>query len=174
MQNTKQLQNGENMSGIRRKDREITEVSEIIKVLDKAKILHLGLIDGAYPYIVPLHYGYEYSEAHGTFTFYMHSAQTGHKIDLIQSSLKGTVQIDTDVALLSGGDVPCQYGSLYSSFIGRGTVCIVSSTAEKKHGLELLMKNQTGKDFEFTEQMLENVAVIKIKVYDYTAKARTK
>ena len=47
---------------MRRKDREVTDTGEILKTVDKAKILHLGLFDGAYPYVVPLHYGYEWKE----------------------------------------------------------------------------------------------------------------
>ena len=47
---------------IKRKDREITDKKEIQEIIKKAKILHLGLIDDNYPYIVPLHYGFdEYS-----------------------------------------------------------------------------------------------------------------
>ena len=33
-----------------RKDREITDESEILDLVSKAKILHLGLIDDDYPY----------------------------------------------------------------------------------------------------------------------------
>ena len=44
---------------LRRYDREITNLNEIEKILEKAEILHLGLLDEGYPYVVPLHYGYE-------------------------------------------------------------------------------------------------------------------
>ena len=44
------------MTDMRRKDREITESNDILKIVDEAKILHLGLFDGDYPYVVPLHY----------------------------------------------------------------------------------------------------------------------
>lgn len=57
---------------MRRKDHEVTDINEILKIVDKAKILHLGLFDGEYPYIVPLHYGYEYKN--GNLIFYMHCA----------------------------------------------------------------------------------------------------
>ena len=45
---------------IRRKDRAVTDINKITKIIDEAKILHLGLIDKGFPHIVPLHYGYEY------------------------------------------------------------------------------------------------------------------
>ena len=43
---------------MRRKDREVTNISDILKIVDTAKVLRLGLFDGDYPYIVPLHCGY--------------------------------------------------------------------------------------------------------------------
>ncbi len=42
---------------MRRKDREITDIETIRSILDKAKVLHLAMIDGDRPYVVPLHYG---------------------------------------------------------------------------------------------------------------------
>ena len=38
--------------------------------------------------------------------------------------------------------------------------------------LSILMKTQTGKDFEFNEQMVSAVSVLKIVAEEYTAKAR--
>ena len=43
---------------MRRKDREVTDIQEILHIVDEAKILHLGLMDEGYPYIVPMHYGH--------------------------------------------------------------------------------------------------------------------
>ena len=38
--------------------------------------------------------------------------------------------------------------------------------------LTILMKTQTGKDFEFNERLVSIVSVIRIDVEEYTAKAR--
>ena len=43
---------------MRRRDREVTEHSEIMHILDSGKVLHLGLVDQGRPYIVPMNYGY--------------------------------------------------------------------------------------------------------------------
>ena len=63
---------------MRRKDREVTNIDEIKQIIERAKILHLGLFDSEYPYIVPLHYGYEFTEE--KLVFYLHSAKEGHKL----------------------------------------------------------------------------------------------
>lgn len=159
---------------IRRKDRVITDINQVIKIVDEAKILHLGLIEQDFPYIVPLHYGYEYNSSSDTFLFYMHSAKVGHKIELIKNNPNVCIELETDVELDLAADIPCKYGSFYSSVIGQGRVSFVENLEEKERALNLLMVNQTGRMFEFTESTLEAVAVIKVEIKDYTAKARIK
>ena len=157
---------------MRRKDREVTGTEEIRNIVDKAKILHLGLFDEGYPYIVPLHYGYEYAD--GNLVFFMHCAGEGHKLDLIRANPNVCIELETDVELISGGEAPCRYGSAFASVIGRGRAQIVADGQEKIKGLSLLMKNQTGREFEISAQMAAAVEIIKVAVSDFTAKARPK
>ena len=155
---------------MRRKDREITAIEEILQIVATANILHLGLSDGAYPYVVPLHYGWAYKE--GQLIFYAHSAAEGHKLDLIREDPHVCAELECNVELISGGDAACKYGSTFASVIGRGTAEIVGDEAEKIRGLQLLMKHQTGRDFAFTAEMAAPVAVIRITLSDFSAKAR--
>ena len=157
---------------MRRKDREVTDMHDILQIVDKAKILHLGLFDGAYPYIVPLHYGYEYRD--GILTFFVHGAREGKKLDCIRNNPHVCVELECDIELVSGGDVPCSYGAAYASVIGRGTAELVTAVPEKIRGLKLLMKNQTGRDFEIDDSMAASVEVIAVTVTDFTAKSRPK
>lgn len=103
---------------MRRVDREVRDINEILKIVDKAKILHLGLFDIEYPYVVPLHYGYEYKD--GILIFYMHAAKEGHKLDLIRRNRNVCIELECDVEEIPGGDIPCKYGSTFASVIGRG------------------------------------------------------
>ena len=73
---------------MRRKDREVTDIHEILAIVGRAKILHMGLFDGDHPYIVPLHYGYEYHEDRHELVFFMHGAKEGHKLDLIRKNAR--------------------------------------------------------------------------------------
>jgi nitroimidazol reductase NimA-like FMN-containing flavoprotein (pyridoxamine 5'-phosphate oxidase superfamily) len=156
---------------MRRKDREVTDINEILKIVDKAKILHLGLFDGEYPYIVPLHYGYEYKN--GNLIFYMHGAKEGHKLELIRNNPNVCIELECDIELLSGDDIPCKYSSTFASVIGKGYAEILEDEQEKIAGLKLLMKNQTGREFQIDERMAESVAVIKVTVSSFTAKSNS-
>lgn len=156
---------------MRREDRQVKEINEIKDIIDHTMILHLGLFDGTYPYIVPLHYGYVYEDR---FVFYMHCANEGHKLDLIQENPHVCIELENDMEIVSGGDVPCKYGATFASVIGRGKAEIVEDVDEKIKGLKCLMKHQTGRDFELNEQMANAVTVIKVTVEELTAKARKK
>ena len=157
---------------MRRIDREITNTEDILKIVEKAKILHLGLFDKDFPYVVPLHYGYEYTNEN--LLFYLHGAKEGHKLDLIRENSNVCIELECNVELISGGEIPCKYSSTYGSFIGKGKAEILSNPKEKLKGLELLMKNQTGRIFHIDESMAAAVEVIKVTVPDFTAKARQK
>jgi 5-nitroimidazole antibiotic resistance protein nimB len=155
---------------MRRKDREVNEISEILKIADSAEVLHLGLFDGEYPYVVPLHYGYVYEDE--KLIFYMHGAKEGHKLDLIRENAKSCIELECDVEPISGGDIACKYSSSYSSIIAKGVCEIVEDSTEKLRGLNILMKHQTGKKFEINEQMAKAVTVMKFTAKEFSAKAR--
>ena len=156
---------------MRRKDREVTDLAMIRQILDKARVLRLGLFDGEYPYIVPLHYGYKMDEE-GGLTFFMHGAREGHKVDLVKADGRAFVELDTDESLLYD-DIACNNGATYSSLMARGTVRLLEDPAEKVEGLKMLMKLQTGKDFEISEKMTNAVSVFKVEVSEYSVKMRT-
>ena len=156
---------------MRRKDREVTDTEQIREILTNAKILHLGMFDDEYPYIVPMHYGFEYDGS--SITFYVHCAKEGHKLDLIRNNSSVFAELETDIELISGKEA-CNYGSAYSSVMLRGKAEIIQDPKEKMKGLSLLMKTQTGKDFEISEQMASAVTVIRITSDSYTAKSRPK
>lgn len=155
---------------MRRSDREVTDINSILEIVSKAKILHLGLFDESFPYIVPMHFGYEFND--GRFVFFLHSAKEGHKLDLIKDNPNVCIEMECDVNLISGGEVPCKYGSEFASVIGRGHAELVADEKEKIKALQLLMKNQTGRSFEIDTKMAESVAVIKVMISDFSAKAR--
>lgn len=156
-------------NGMTRREREVTDINEIIRILDKAKVLHLGLVDGDEAYVVPMNYGYTMDN--GRLTVYLHGARRGRKLDLIRANPKVFFEMDCDITPFEG-EIACKYGITYSSIMGKGIAEIVEDVEEKKKALSVLMKTQTGKNFEFEEKMVSVVSVIRIDVSQYTAKHR--
>ena len=155
---------------MRRKDREVTDREAIRAILDKAKVLHLAMIDGARPYVVPMNYGYALAD--GRLTLYLHGAKEGRKLDVLQQNDRVAFVLETDVSPVSGGDIPCKYGEAYASVMGEGTAVLLDDPVQKIEALQILMKTQTGREFAFTPAMAESVAVIRVNVDSFTAKAR--
>ena len=157
------------MKGITKREYLITEEKQILDILDSAKILHLGLAVDNEPYVVPMNYGYTFED--GKLVVYLHSALQGKKLDMIRANPRVFFEMDCD-RLPFEGKVPCQYGISYSSVMGRGSARIVEDVEEKMRAMSILMKTQTGKDFEINERLVSIVSVIRIDVSEYTAKHR--
>jgi nitroimidazol reductase NimA-like FMN-containing flavoprotein (pyridoxamine 5'-phosphate oxidase superfamily) len=131
--------------------------------------LHLGLVDGDEPYVVPMNYGYTMENE--KLTLWLHGATQGRKLDVMRANPKVFFSMECDLQPFEG-DVACRYGVGYSSLMGRGIAEIVEDVEIKKNALTYLMKTQTGKDFEFNDKLVSVVSVIKIDVSEYTAKYR--
>ena len=157
------------MKGLTKRERQVTDPAQITRILDEGKVLHLAMAVDNEPYVVPMNYGYIVED--GKLVLYLHSAVRGKKLDMIRANPRVFFELDCDQAPFEG-QKPCQYGMVYSSVMGRGTASIVEDVEEKKRAMVCLMKTQTQKDFEFRDEWVSIVAVIRIDVEEYTAKHR--
>ena len=157
------------MQGLTKRELLVTDPDQILHILDTGKVLHLGLAVNNEPYVVPMNYGY--CLENGKLVLYLHSAVRGKKLDMIRANPRVFFEIDCDLMPFEGR-VPCQYGLVYSSLMGRGTAVLVDDVEEKKQAMTILMKTQTGKDFTFEDRLVTIVSVIRIDVEEYTAKHR--
>lgn len=145
--------------GLTRREHEVTDINEIVGILDRAKVAHVGMIDDNKPYVVSMNYGYIMENEN--LTIYLHGATEGRKLDILKKNPNVFIEIDTDIEPFEG-EKPCQYGISYSSIMCEGVAEIVDDVEEKKKALSILMKTQTGKDFEFDDRMTTIVSVIRI------------
>ena len=113
-----------------RRNRQLLEEKENIEILMKGTAGVLALSgDEGYPYAVPLSYVYSDSK------LYFHSAVSGHKIDAINRSDKGSFcVIDQDCI------VPEEYTTYYKSVIAFGRIRILEDESEKRAAIELLAR----------------------------------
>ena len=158
------------MNGLTRREHEITDPVKIRDILDRAGVVHVGMVEGDEPYVVPMNYGYVMDES-GKLTIYLHGANRGRKLDVMRKNPKVFLEMSCDVQPFAG-DIACRYGMTYASLMGRGMAVMVEDPAEKMEALSILMKTQTGKDFTFEEKLVKVVSVIRIEVAEYTAKHR--
>ena len=155
--------------GITKREREVTDPKEILEILDKSMVVHLAMVDGDEPYLVPMNYGYTMEQ--GKLTLYLHSAVRGKKLEILRENPTVFFEMNCDLIPFEG-PVPCRYGLSYTSLMGQGQARIIEDPEEKQRAMAILMKTQSGKDFAFNEKLVSIVSVIRIDVAEFTAKHR--
>ena len=148
---------------MRKKEKEITEIDDIEKIIKKALCCRIGLVDGDEPYIVPVSFGYERD------ALYFHGALEGRKIDLIKRNNKVCFEIDADVEIVKALE-PCSCTANYRSVIGAGRAFILDDDEDKSRGLKLIMQQYGMKDFDFPKTKLDKTLVVKVDINNITGK----
>lgn len=152
---------------MRRKDREVTDMNELIKIIDQCKVCRIAMEDKDGLYIVPMNFGYTYED--NQLVLYFHSAMEGRKITALKDNYDVCIEMDCEHRLITGVEA-CQYSYAYKSIIGNGEALFIDDVVEKKTAMSILMKHQTGKDFSLDDRMVKGVSVFKIIVHSFTGK----
>ncbi|WMJ84379.1 pyridoxamine 5'-phosphate oxidase family protein [Oscillospiraceae bacterium LTW-04] len=154
---------------MRRKDREVTDPTALLNIIEECKVCRVAMQDEQGLYIVPLNFGYVFDE--GKLTLYFHSAKEGRKIDILSKSPVVAFEMDCSHQLIES-EIACRNGYAYKSIIGTGDASLIKSFEEKIKGLSHIMIHQTGKEFEMPPQAVNSVAVFKIDAIEFTGKSR--
>ena len=102
---------------MRRKDREVTDLSEIIEIMKNCDVCRLALNDDGFPYILPLNFGMAVNG--DKITLYFHSALEGYKVGLIRKDNRASFEMDCKHELQYFEDKGyCTMA--YESVIGKG------------------------------------------------------
>ena len=153
---------------MRRTDREVTDRSRMMEIMESCDCCRLGLVDGHEAYIIPMSFGYDITGEQ--ITLYFHCANEGRKMDLLPKQSIVSFEMDTKHQLTEG-KTGCDFSCLYQCVMGTGSLTIVADTEEKIHGLQRMMAHYTGKaQWEFSEKALERTNVLKLSVCTWSCK----
>lgn len=155
---------------MRRNDRAVTNIDEILSIISSCKVIRLAMVDDGRPYIVPLNFGYRYED--GAFTFYCHSAREGRKLDILRQNNTVAFEMDCRGELLEAENA-CGCSYYYASILGEGHVDFPEG-AEKCCALSALMRHMAGREDIFTDEQAQAVTVLAIRVDSLSAKAKKK
>lgn len=155
---------------MRRKDREITNVDEIFKIMDRCDVCRIAINDDIYPYILPVNFGFE-RDGDG-FIVYIHGSKQGRKHELIKRNNKVSFEMDCSHRLIQpNGEESCAASMAYESVIGQGEMCLLPDD-EKERALSIILNHYHIEPKKFNSIHLANTAVYSIKCASYTAKRR--
>jgi len=153
---------------MRRTDREITNISEIIEIIDKCDVCRIAFSDNNVPYIVPMNFGYEYKS--NKLILYFHGAKEGKKHDIMKKNPAACFEIDCSHKLIEA-DEACNYTMEYESVIGNGNITVCIEKFDKINALNHLMKKYAkDREFKFPDHVLETVTVFKLEVSELSGK----
>lgn len=155
---------------MRRKDREITDFDEMVKIIKECDACRIALNDeeAGFPYIVPLNFGLDVEDER--VYLYFHGAMKGKKLDLIKKDNRATFEMDCEHNfILYEERMSCTMG--FASVIGHGTIEIVPDE-EKYEALKILMRQYHSEDFKFDTRMMSVTTVLKMTVTDMIGKRR--
>ena len=81
-------------------------------------------------------------------------------------------EIDGNYELLEA-DIACDFSAKFQSVVGTGKISIVEVREEKIKGLNVLMRQTSGKaEWQYSEEMVNAVAVYKVDVNEISCKAK--
>lgn len=150
---------------MRRKEKEIKDIHEIEAIIQKADVCRLGLAADNTPYVVPVNYGYENN------CLYIHCAKQGRKIDMIRQNNRICFEMDIEAKIWNRDKPACNCSSSYRSVIGYGKAVLLEDFEEKKQALDIIMKHYSDRDsFQYPEEAVENVGIIKIVIDQLSGK----
>ena len=157
------------MRTMRRAERAVTSREELERILDECKVCRVAMRDAEGLYIVPMNYGYLWTEEQPRL--YFHCAHVGRKLDAIAYDPHVAFEMDGGHRLIEAASA-CGYGYAFESITGNAVASVVKDVQEKCEALGLLMRHQTGRAFSFTPDMAMAVTVLRLDVLSITGKRR--
>lgn len=148
---------------VRRKDREITDRTEMEGIIRADKLMHIALVDGELPFLVPVFYAFD-----GT-ALYFHSAQAGKKMEILKRNNNVCFEISVDHGFIES-DEACDFEARHRTVIGMGKAVFVEDAAEKIRALDLIVAHFSDTKFEYPQASLDRTAVIRIDILSLQGK----
>ncbi len=148
---------------LRRKEKEIKSRNKIYKIIKQSRVCRLAMVDKDMPYIVPMNFGYKNK------CLFFHCAKQGKKIDLIKKNNNVCFEFD-QLIKIKKTKLACSWGLEYKSVIGSGKAFFLNDKKEKKQALDIIMAQYSGRKFEYSDEMLESITIIKVIIDKMTGK----
>lgn len=116
---------------LRRHDKAIESPEQCTKILASVRTISLSMCADNEPYLITLNHGWDPEHQ----CLYFHSAPTGKKIDMLRKNPRIWGMAVEDLGYLDGR---CDHA--YRSLMFGGTVKFLENDADKRHALEIMIR----------------------------------
>ncbi len=145
--------------------REIHSTEEMLEIISKSRVCHIGFVDNGMPYVLAFNFGFSNN------TVYLHCAKEGQKLNILKNNNNVCVEFDSDHELFARNEeVACSWRMRYKSVVAWGKAELISDFDEKVTALNIFMKNYSDINFTFSEPSVNNVNIIAIKINKMTGR----
>ena len=152
------------MVEMRRKEKAMSDPSEIESMIKKSFVCRLAMCDGHQPYLVPLCFGYK------DRVLYFHSAKAGRKLDILKKNNRVCFEFDTFPELVKKGQDGCDWGMKFQSVIGFGQVEMLEDEAAKRKALNVIMGQYGDGHFHYDDAKVKITTVFCVRIEEMTGK----
>ncbi|NLX66322.1 MAG: pyridoxamine 5'-phosphate oxidase family protein [Bacteroidales bacterium] len=144
----------------------IEESHRIKRIIDGCRLCYVGMADeNGKPYVLPMNFGYEEG------VLYLHSAQDGSSISILEKNPRVCITFCTDPQLVwQDEEVACSYRMRAESVICHGEVVFEENYDEKVKALNCIMRQYSDREFNYSTPAVKNVKIWKVAMDEVSAK----
>jgi len=148
---------------MRRVELEIRGQNNIEPILKQCTTLRLGMISEGMPYILPMVFGYRWTDEFPVF--YMHCGLAGRKNDALYDGARICFEMDIEGSLTGRTPYANGYSREFCCIMGEGVVRFARNNDEKIDGFRYIMQHQTGRsDYTYQAGWLALTQVFRLEV----------
>jgi len=125
-------------------------------LLRRAEVLRLGFSDADGPYVVPVNFGYEGDR------IYVHGARDGRRIAAAAAGVRMCFEVDEGEIVRA--EKPCGFTSRFRSVIGYGTPRLLEDPADKRRGLDVIMRHYGSTGAGIPDAKLDITSVMEVEI----------
>ena len=146
---------------------EITDRTELDRIILKSLYCHLACSSANQPYIVPLSFGYD-----GDY-IYFHTASEGKKSDIFAKNSNVCICFESDVSLVPNSAQACSWSFKFNSVLATGQIEEITSSEDRIMALNQIMAHYSRKEWTFPEKNLSNTRLWRVKLKALSGKKST-
>ncbi len=137
----------------------ITDPAQIEEIIRKCTFCSVGITDlKGNPYVIPMNFAYHEG------TVYLHSGPEGSKISMLERNSNVCITFCEGHELVyQSKQIACSYSMKSRSVMCRGKVRFIEEMDEKRHILDIFMRQHTDNKCGYAEASVRNVKVWEVK-----------
>ena len=154
---------------MKRTDHIITDLYEVIRVIDACKLCHVAMFDGERPRMFTMNFGFDLDRY--SFSFFFLGVHDAEGLKIIEEDVPVVFELECNCQKIDSED-PAIDGYVYSNIRGNGFVEPIEDPEARLKAMDLIMQHQSGKHYTGGPEGIDGIPLYQLFVADLVAKHR--